>query len=162
MRINRSLIIVLLVIALLAATQFGFAMRGQRQSRGSSAHPYASAEAVSAPRLFAEGVVNTPADEYGPSFTPDGRTVYFAKRSADRRMEHIYFSRFAEGKWGEPQVAPFSGKYFDKEPFVAPGGARLFFSSQRPADPALDPSELAAWTSVARAILNLDETITRE
>jgi hypothetical protein len=30
------------------------------------------------------------------------------------------------------------------------------------ADPAIDPAELAAWTSVARAVLNLDETITRD
>lgn len=29
-------------------------------------------------------------------------------------------------------------------------------------DPGVDPAELAAWTSVARAVLNLDETITRE
>jgi hypothetical protein len=33
---------------------------------------------------------------------------------------------------------------------------------QQPTDRALNPAELAAWTSVARAILNLDETITRE
>jgi hypothetical protein len=30
------------------------------------------------------------------------------------------------------------------------------------ADAALDPSELAAWTTVASTMLNLDETITRE
>ena len=29
-------------------------------------------------------------------------------------------------------------------------------------DAKLEPSELAAWTTVASAILNLDETITRE
>ncbi|HJR09015.1 MAG TPA: polysaccharide deacetylase family protein [Pyrinomonadaceae bacterium] len=139
MRINRPRIVTLLVIALLALAQFGFATREQRQSRGGNskgAHPYASAEAIPAPRLFAEGIINTPADEYGPTFTPDGRTLYFAKRSADRQMEHIYVSRFADGKWGEPQVAPFSGKYFDKEPFVTPDGSRLFFSSKRPVDPS--------------------------
>jgi hypothetical protein len=29
-------------------------------------------------------------------------------------------------------------------------------------DPKLDPAELAAWTTVASTILNLDETITKE
>ena len=29
-------------------------------------------------------------------------------------------------------------------------------------DPRLDPKELAAWTTVAGIILNLDETITKE
>ena len=48
---------------------------------------------------------------------------------------------------------------FTADPESARG---LLGVGQRPADPALDPSELAAWTSVARAILNLDETITRE
>jgi hypothetical protein len=41
--------------------------------------------------------------------------------------------------------------------------ARAILSiGQRPIDPAADPAELAAWTSVARAVLSLDETITRD
>jgi hypothetical protein len=32
------------------------------------------------------------------------------------------------GKWSAPELAPFSGSYFDKEPFVAPDGKELFFS----------------------------------
>jgi hypothetical protein len=44
-----------------------------------------------------------------------------------------------------------------------PASARMLLRiGQRAADPALDPAELAAWTSVARAILNFDETITRD
>jgi hypothetical protein len=44
-----------------------------------------------------------------------------------------------------------------------PASARMLLGiGQRAADPALDPAELAAWTSVARAVLNLDETITRD
>jgi peptidoglycan/xylan/chitin deacetylase (PgdA/CDA1 family) len=121
------------IIMLLVSPSFGF---GQSHAQANGAHPYAAAGAASAPRLFAEGVVNTNADEYGPAFTPDGRTVYFARRSADRKMEHIYFSRFDGGRWAEPQVAPFSGKYFDKEPFITPDGAKLFFSSTRPVDPS--------------------------
>jgi peptidoglycan/xylan/chitin deacetylase (PgdA/CDA1 family) len=119
----------ILIIMLLASPSF---VCGQRAGARRAAHPYAADVPLLAPRLFAEGVVNTSADEYGPAFTPDGRTVYFAKRSADRKMEHIYFSRFDEGKWGEQQVAPFSGKYFDKEPFITPDGSKLFFSSTRP------------------------------
>ena len=32
----------------------------------------------------------------------------------------------------------------------------------RKKDPALDTTQLAAWTTVSRVLLNLDETITRE
>lgn len=39
---------------------------------------------------------------------------------------------------------------------------RLLGIGQAPVDAAQDPVALAAWTSVARALLNLDETITRE
>jgi hypothetical protein len=37
----------------------------------------------------------------------------------------------------------------------------LLRSGESPANPSLDPSELAAWTMVASVLLNLDETITR-
>ncbi|MBI1369844.1 MAG: DUF1553 domain-containing protein [Planctomycetes bacterium] len=38
---------------------------------------------------------------------------------------------------------------------------QLIAAGDAPADAALDPVELAAWTSVARVVLNLNETITR-
>jgi mono/diheme cytochrome c family protein len=40
--------------------------------------------------------------------------------------------------------------------------AKLIGAGESKADPKLDASELAAWTTVASTILNLDETITRE
>jgi len=38
---------------------------------------------------------------------------------------------------------------------------KLIATGETPADPKLAPAELAAWTSIARTILNLHETITR-
>jgi hypothetical protein len=40
--------------------------------------------------------------------------------------------------------------------------AKLLHVGESPADPKLDTGELAAWTTVASMILNLDETITKE
>jgi hypothetical protein len=40
-------------------------------------------------------------------------------------------------------------------------GGKLLHAGESPADSSLDPAELAAWTIVANAILNLDETITK-
>ena len=37
----------------------------------------------------------------------------------------------------------------------------LLSTGARPADPKLDPAELAAWTNVTRAILNLHAGVTR-
>jgi hypothetical protein len=39
---------------------------------------------------------------------------------------------------------------------------KLLAVGARPADPALDPAELAAWTNVCLAVFNLDEALTRE
>jgi Tol biopolymer transport system component len=44
------------------------------------------------------------------------------------------FSRFENGKWRAPQVAPFSGQYSDYDPFISPDGNKLFFISNRPVD----------------------------
>ena len=51
----------------------------------------------------------------------------------------------------------------EREAFGAdPERATAFLSAgESPPDPGLDPVELAAWTSVASLLLNLDETITR-
>jgi WD40 repeat protein len=84
------------------------------------------------PELFAEGIINTAADEYGPSLSPDGKTLYFTRRVSRQGPEYIYISRLENGQWSNPVIAPFSGKYFDKEPFLSPDGSKLFFASLRP------------------------------
>ena len=93
-----------------------------------------SSQSLPQAKLFVEGVINTDADEYGPAFTSDGKTLYFTRRVNRRDSELIYVSRLEGGKWTAPELAPFSGKYFDKEPFVAPDGQRIFFASLRPVD----------------------------
>lgn len=84
------------------------------------------------PTLFAEGVINTSADEYNPAFTPDGKTIFYTRRVDRNGNEAIMYSRLENGKWTTPQTAEFSGKFYDKEPFVSLDGKRLFFASTRP------------------------------
>ncbi|MDQ3280143.1 MAG: hypothetical protein M3Q69_01880 [Acidobacteriota bacterium] len=85
----------------------------------------------------AAAIAGTPApfatgpDDYGPAFTPDGKTVYFTRRVNRRGAENIVVSHFRNGRWSEPQAAPFSGAAQDKEPFLSPDGKRLFFASTR-------------------------------
>jgi Tol biopolymer transport system component len=104
---------------------------------------------VSTPQaqLFMEGVINTSADEYGPAFAPDGMTMYFTRRVSRQGPEYIYVSRFENGQWSKPEIAPFSGKHFDKEPFVSPDGSKLFFASLRPVGGVekKDPRDFDIW-----------------
>ena len=119
-----------ILIAFLMLLSIGWAVRFAAAHGGRDA----GSPRPPAPKLFAAGVINTPdGDKYGPAFTPDGQTLYFAKRVEREKMEHIHVSsRQRDGQWSRLKVAAFSGKYFDKEPFVSPDGKRLFFASQRP------------------------------
>ena len=82
--------------------------------------------------LVAPGIINTAADEYGPTITPDGRTMYFTLRVNRRGQENIVMSSLdSAGRWTAPQVAPFSGGGFDKEPYLSPDGKKMFFASTR-------------------------------
>ena len=97
-----------------------------------AAHGLFAQKTGNPPTLFAEGIINTSADEYNPTFTPDGKTVFFTRRIDRKGNEAIMFSRFENGKWSVSQTAEFSGKFYDKEPFVSPDGKRIFFASTRP------------------------------
>jgi dipeptidyl aminopeptidase/acylaminoacyl peptidase len=88
-----------------------------------------------AARLLAPGVISTEADEVGAAFTPDGRTLYFTRRSpttSTPTVSVIFFSRLENGRWSTPEIAPFSGVYRDSSPALSPDGSRLFFFSYRP------------------------------
>ena len=98
------------------------------------AHPYAAAEALAQPRLFAPGIISTEAIEYGLTFAPDGETVYFTRRASWRDAPALYVSHFDDGAWQTPQVVPFSGSWGDEYPALAPDGRRLYFASKRPVE----------------------------
>jgi Tol biopolymer transport system component len=84
-------------------------------------------------QIVGRGVVSTVAPEFATTLLPDGSEIYFNRASADRQALRIMTARrAADGTWSAPVVAPFSGTYRDVDPFVAPDGRRLYFSSDRP------------------------------
>src|ERR1700731_2366984 len=96
--------------------------------------PYDAGD-VREPRLFGEGTISTADDESNGSFSPDGTEYYFAKSNpytTSPRWQVLCVSRFRGGRWSEPEVLPFSGKYRDSAPRLSPDGQRLYFSSSRP------------------------------
>lgn len=106
--------------------------------------PYAVATPLTEPRLFGEGVISTAADEFGGQFTADGRTLFFNRSVPRSQLYTIFVSTFLGGRWGAPEVAPFSGTWRDFDPVLSPDGARLFFISDRPA--GVQPTtEYAVW-----------------
>jgi Tol biopolymer transport system component len=92
--------------------------------------------------LFA---LSTGHNESNITFTPDGKTAYFQKGIAWTNISIIVSSQFKDGGWTEPEVAPFSGRFRDNTPFIAPDGKRLFFSSVRSADGKTAMNHLDIW-----------------
>ncbi|HEV2146315.1 MAG TPA: hypothetical protein VGR37_02770 [Longimicrobiaceae bacterium] len=93
-----------------------------------------------AAELFGPGIFSTGRYELPPTFTPDGRTAYFTVSTpAYGRLHVIMETHLRDGRWTEPQVAPFSGRYGDADPIVSPDGSKLFFISRRPLAPGAPP-----------------------
>jgi Tol biopolymer transport system component len=92
--------------------------------------------------LFA---LSTGHNESSVTFTPDGKTAYFQKGIAWSGISVIVFSDLKDGRWTEPEVASFSGRYRDNTPFIAPDGKWLFFSSSRSLDGKSSKNDLDIW-----------------
>lgn len=107
--------------------------------------PYAVTTPLMEPRVFAEGVVSTPADEFNVAFTPNGKTVYFTKSIVRSYLYTICVSHFKRGKWRAPEVASFSGLYRDIDPFVMPDGSKLYFVSDRPLPGVREINNVDIW-----------------
>lgn len=86
------------------------------------------------PELFEPGRISTGDMELNAAFTPDGKTLYFTKRTPKAQLWVIVASHLRGGRWSAPEVAEFSGQYSDFDPFVSPDGKRIYFSSNRPID----------------------------
>lgn len=97
------------------------------------------------PLLFEAGTVSTSAPEFAITFTPDGNTLYFNRASEDRRELTILESRRTGDRWDTPAPASFSGRWRDVDPFVAPDGQRLYFSSDRPRRGGTEPGPFSTW-----------------
>lgn len=104
-------------------------------ARGAAATPpYASPHPMPDATVFAPGVVSGGDFDSHPAFTPDGRTIYFVRSAPNFRFWAILESHYANGRWGWPVVASFSGQYADADPFITVDGSRFFFISRRPVD----------------------------
>ena len=96
--------------------------------------------AVSAPAVRAAANIAAPpaagpwteARDASPAFAPDGGTVVFTRGSGTARR--LYIARRHDGTWSAPMQAPFSDRWMDFEPTMAPDGSYLVFVSNRPAN----------------------------
>lgn len=103
-----------------------------------------SARAQEAPRFFAPGVVTIPeATTYRPTFTPDARTAIYSMEIAGGYV--LVQTPMERGRWREPEVLPFSGRYSDAEGVLSPDGSLFVFASQRPREGDAPRTDYDLW-----------------
>jgi dipeptidyl aminopeptidase/acylaminoacyl peptidase len=95
-----------------------------------AASAQAATPVLPAPEIFAPGVISAGANDGSPTFSPDGKTLFFARSSANWSV--ILESEKSMGGWSEPHIAPFSGQWNDWAPEFAPDGSYVVFVSVRP------------------------------
>jgi WD40 repeat protein len=88
----------------------------------------------SQPELIGPGVISTRDYERDAALAPDGKTLFFTKRTIWPYFSVICVSHLVNGQWAEPDIAPFSGRWPDTTPAIAPNGKTLYFASRRPVD----------------------------
>jgi hypothetical protein len=85
--------------------------------------------------MFAPGIVSTGLPESGIAVSPDGNEIFYTVFV--KGLEAIITTRLEDGRWTEPEVAPFASRFNDGWPSFHPDGSKLFFHSYR----ALDGSD---------------------
>jgi len=100
-----------------------------------SAHRRAVTEAFGTPTLL--GGQNSPAEEYDPSVSSDGLTLWFASDRVADVVQHLYVSTRTSTlvDFGPPGLAAtvnaMDTKQFDSQPFLTADGKELWFTSTR-------------------------------
>jgi len=94
------------------------------------------------PEIFAPGIVSSKFYERDLAVSPDGSEIYFTIRYRKWHKDKfaIIVVKEIDGVWTEPEVAPFSGEYFDMEPYIQADGKKMFFTSKR-VPPGVDEDE---------------------
>jgi hypothetical protein len=99
--------------------------------------------------------INTASREAEPSFTADGRTIYFNCHNADICVSHLN-GTWEEGNWTQPERlgAPISTGYEEVEPMINAAGDKLYFTSNRPAASFKGNPMLSPLVTNAFAVIN--------
>ena len=80
------------------------------------------------------------------AISPEGDEIYFTVQSYQDEISFITQIKRINNAWSNPEIASFSGKYIDMEPFLSPDGLELYFASNRPLEVTDDkPKDFDIW-----------------
>lgn len=81
---------------------------------------------LNVPKIFAEGIISTSADEICFEISKSGNEMIMDRAGT------IMLSKYEEDRWSELKAASFSGKSVDGECCFSPDGRKIYFASRRP------------------------------
>jgi hypothetical protein len=88
--------------------------------------------AVALARIWTPTALQSDQYEATPTFTPDGREMYFMQSDPRFERYRLMQSRCENGAWSKPAPAPFAAPNVQEgDPGVTPDGKRLYFISAR-------------------------------
>jgi len=92
------------------------------------------------PKIFAQGIVCTDLDEYGCTFSPDGKQFFFTRTFINPKKHVIMVSKIEDMCWTKPRKVAFSESLSQGEPQFTPDGKKLLFGRlEKGADDKLTP-----------------------
>jgi hypothetical protein len=125
----------LAAISVMTASVFGRSIMSNQAS--SIAISAIENSTLPVPAILAPGVISGPGNDGTPTFSPDGRTLYFYRYGTSPDSAVILESHRIGAGWSKPVAAPFSGPASDRQPSLSPDGRTLVYASRRllPAGP---------------------------
>lgn len=94
-------------------------------------------ESGGTPSVFSQNIFVPDVNEGSPAFTPDGKTLVFARGNSGKKKGpqdvHLYMSRLVDGTWSDPKYLPVNDSLaWDGSPAFSLDGKTLYFASNRP------------------------------
>ncbi|MFN3851907.1 MAG: OmpA family protein [Spirosomataceae bacterium] len=93
---------------------------------------------IGKPEIFSSSLFDSERNEGTPTFSPDGKTVIFARGNTGKRRDltpdvDLYVSRNVDGVWTEPRyVSASDSASWDGCPAFSRDGKTIYFASNRP------------------------------
>lgn len=96
-------------------------------------------------QVVSPGIISTGLYERDFALSRDGQYALFTRGNYDHTVRVIVQVFYQEGKWSDPNIVSFSGKYNDIEPFFHPSQPILYFASNRPMPGETEPGDYNIW-----------------
>ena len=98
------------------------------------------------PKNFAPGIISFGFHENGIVFSSDGNELFYSTSDSKYAYKTFIYLKKEDNEWSTPEMAPFSGSYYNHSAFFSPDGKKMYFSSTRPVSSSSDSKkDLDVW-----------------